>query len=1024
MSVCNDNIYKLDSLLNEFIIYLVAWYLLITIDKRINFFATIYSILLFPKEINLMNFYITAITLPIRKYLAFVLMFMAIGVSHQMYGTHIRAGEITIVRTNCNSLTFEITFTGYRDTGSNIIFGDGFMNFGDGSDQLLISSDLFSSTNVGNGIEKNVVTITHTFSAQGLYTISYRELNRNAGTLNIDNSVETPFYTESQIVIDGFIGCNQSPQLLISPVDEGCTQVAFFHNPGAFDPDGDSLSYEFTIPKQDRGVQVINYRDPNSNEAGLYPNGYNTANENGNGPPTFTINAATGDVIWDAPGAEGQYNIAFKIIEWRNIAGEWLEIGYVVRDMQILIEDCDNERPELDIPEDICVEAGTFIDESIIGTDPDNDQVKIEAFSQLFNGAANQPTFTPNPPSFNPVPATSQFQWQTACANVREQPYQVVFKITDSPPMGPKLVTFATWNITVVGPKPDLISATRDSREAVLNFTPYSCNLIGDPAKVQIWRRVASFAYTPDECETGLPENSGYELIDEIGTSASSYRDTNNGAGLAFGAQYCYRLIAVFPEPQGGESIVSDEMCIDPVEVSAPTITHVTIDRTDEDTGEITVSWRSPFELDLSVFTLPLSYRISRATGLSGGTLEEVAIISDTTYADQNLNTTDNAYHYTITAIDNLGIEIETSIEASSVRVEPTPQFEKIELNWSAEVPWSNAIQGQLHEVYRDNTDSGDPTLFVKIAEVETTQDGFRFLDEGQFNNTPLVNTQLYCYFITAKGSYGNPLIASPQINNSQIVCSQPSDTIPPCTTTLFIDELKCRPIGDLTDGDDIYPFDALPCDFADFENKLSWNEPGLCAEDIDHYDVYYKRDLNNEYVKVASVSDTVYTHSDLPSYAGCYVIKSVDRSGNESEFSNEVCKDNCPNYILPNVFTPNGDDKNDTFRAFSDLDLGGENGGIINIESKFCPRFVQSVEFQVFNRWGIEVFSYRSEEAILNGEPLSRKEAILIDWDGRSSTGKELSTGVYFYSAKVKFDALNPENKSRIIKGWVHLLR
>lgn len=975
---------------------------------------------------SLVNLIIRTI-LPIKKYLSFIVLLITVGISHEMYATHIRAGEITIKRSNCNSLTFEITFTGYRDTGSTIVFGDGFMDFGDGSDPLLIEDGQFTSTNAGNGIEKNVVTITHTFSAQGLYIIGYRELNRNAGTLNIDNSVETPFYTESQIIIDGFIGCNQSPELLIPPVDEGCTQSTFFHNPGAFDPDGDSLSYEFTIPKQDRGVNVSNYRDPNTDEPGLYPNGHSTGNEDGDGIPTFTINPTTGDVIWDAPGAEGQYNIAFRIIEWRNVAGTWEPIGYVTRDMQILIEDCDNERPELDIPEDICVEAGTLINETITGTDPDNDQVKIEVFSQLFNGSADEPIFTPNPgqDDFRPVPATSQFQWQTSCANVREQSYQVIFKITDNPDAGPNLVTFATWNITVVGAKPDLLSATRDGREADLNFTPYACNIAGDPVKVQIWRRVASFAYTPGECETGLPENSGYELIAEVGTSTSSYRDTNDGAGLAFGAQYCYRLIAVFPEPQGGESIVSDEMCVDPIEVSAPTITHVTVLDTDENNGRINVSWRSPFELDLSAFDLPLSYHVQRTSGFTGGAQEVVATISDTTFFDSGLNTTNNAYRYTITVFDDSGVEIAASVTASSVRIEPTPQFESIELNWKAEVPWSNAVQGQLHELYRDNVDATDPSLLVKIADIETTVDGFRYLDEGQFNNTPLVNTQLYCYYVIAKGSYGNPLIASPQLNTSQIICSQPSDSIPPCTTTLTIDELNCRPIGDLSEGvNENYLFDSLPCDFGDFKNILSWDDPGLCGADIDRYVIYFKRELENEYVKIDSVNTTEYVHDNLPSYAGCYRITSVDRSGNESEFSNEVCKDNCPNYVLPNVFTPNGDGKNDTFRAYSNLVLGGEGEGIVDIESKFCPRFVQSVEVHIYNRWGLEVFSYRSEDARLNGEALSREEAILIDWNGRDNSGGELSTGVYFYSAEVKFDAINPDNKSRVIKGWVQMLK
>ncbi|MBK7650935.1 MAG: hypothetical protein IPJ20_09570 [Flammeovirgaceae bacterium] len=42
--------------------------------------------------------------------------------------THLRAGEITLQRVSCTSLTFRITITVYTDTGSPIKFGDGELN--------------------------------------------------------------------------------------------------------------------------------------------------------------------------------------------------------------------------------------------------------------------------------------------------------------------------------------------------------------------------------------------------------------------------------------------------------------------------------------------------------------------------------------------------------------------------------------------------------------------------------------------------------------------------------------------------------------------------------------------------------------------------------------------------------------------------------------------------------------------------------------------------------------------------------
>ena len=58
-----------------------------------------------------------------------------------------------------------------------------------------------------------------------------------------------------------------------------------------------------------------------------------------------------GNLVWDAPKFAGEYNVAFIVEEWRfsELTGRYEQLGYVTRDMQIIVEDCDNERPELDI---------------------------------------------------------------------------------------------------------------------------------------------------------------------------------------------------------------------------------------------------------------------------------------------------------------------------------------------------------------------------------------------------------------------------------------------------------------------------------------------------------------------------------------------------------------------------------------------------------------------------------------------------------------------------------------------------
>jgi hypothetical protein len=164
-------------------------------------------------------------------------------------------------------------------------------------------------------------------------------------------------------------------------------------------------------------------------------------------------------------------------------------------------------------------------------------------------------------------------------------------------------------------------------------------------------------------------------------------------------------------------------------------------------------------------------------------------------------------------------------------------------------------------------------------------------------------------------------------------------------------------------------------------------------------------------------VRDTMYVDENLPSFARCYRIQAIDRSGNESELSEPICFDNCPYYELPNVFTPNSDDCNDLFSAFSNRNLGGETAApckVLPEDRARCARFVEKVFLRVYNRWGKEVFSYES----------GSERTIYIDWDGRGSDGGELAAGVYYYIAEVTFDTVDPSKQNQIIKSWVHLIR
>ena len=97
---------------------------------------------------------------------------------------------------------------------------------------------------------------------------------------------------------------------------------------------------------------------------------------------------------------------------------------------------------------------------------------------------------------------------------------------------------------------------------------------------------------------------------------------------------------------------------------------------------------------------------------------------------------------------------------------------------------------------------------------------------------------------------------------------------------------------------------------------------------------------------------------------------------------------------FVPNVFTPNGDGDNDEF--------------VVAFKS------MQSVDIQIFNRWGRKVHVWKSSN-IRNSEE-AQKEAV---WDGRIG-GRLASPGVYYYVVEAK----GRDGKAHNDHGFVHLFR
>jgi gliding motility-associated-like protein len=178
--------------------------------------------------------------------------------------------------------------------------------------------------------------------------------------------------------------------------------------------------------------------------------------------------------------------------------------------------------------------------------------------------------------------------------------------------------------------------------------------------------------------------------------------------------------------------------------------------------------------------------------------------------------------------------------------------------------------------------------------------------------------------------------------------------------------------------------------------NTLTWLAPSeVCGvEDVAGYRVYFSSDSLSGPTLIANVeSSTLLTldHTPDDGIVGCYYVTAVDGNGNESELSNQVCVVNCPIYDLPNVFTPNGDGRNDLF-----------------VPRGLC--FVERVDLQIFNRWGQLVF---------------QTEDPAINWDGNNLNGENLPAGTYFYKGLIFERRLSGTVISDTpVSGYIELVR
>lgn len=706
---------------------------------------------------------------------------IAIFLSIECNATHIRAGEITAKRVEGPSLTYRFSIVGYTDTGSGVNFGGGEMDFGDGTViNIEAGADFFTRLDIIDAEKQtavNVFEIEHTFQAPGSYLIRFYEKNRNAGVLNMANSVDTPFYVETRIRIDPFLGVNNTPTFLIPPMDEGVVGIRFIHNPGAFDVDGDSLSFKLVTPQQSKDQAVLDYASPNHPK--FYGTEFPIGNEAQNGPPKFEINNTTGDLVWDAPGTMGEYNVALVVEEWRKVSGKWYNLGYVMRDLQIIIEDSDNERPEVLVPDPVCIEAGETFSEIITATDKDGHQVKIRAYGGPFTFENNTATF-PDAQRYAEQPLNMTLGWQPSIDHVREKPYHLFFIAEDNPPLGPHLTDIKSFDIKVKAPSPGGFSLEiLDERKVRLDWNEYD---FMRAEKMLVWRKIKDSVETIDDCSINTPFNSGFELVAEVDSInyrdlngiqqfRTTYIDNNLEQGLSGGVEYCYVLQVKFEKPKGGSSFLSEELCVS-LPATTPMILNVDVLNTSKEEGEIYLKWTDPLDTDVDEHPAPYSYEVTRTEDFAGRVNPTITVNTDKKeFLDKQLNTKDNIYHYTVRMIDKNGKHISSSTSSSSIRLNQTAKKDRINLYWEANTSWGLRLnESAYHYIYRNHSDPTNPDKMILIDSVNVFTNGLKYTDVGSFNNSPLVEGTEYTYYVETHGGYGNQSFPQLLINKSQKV--------------------------------------------------------------------------------------------------------------------------------------------------------------------------------------------------------------------------------------------------------------
>ena len=282
----------------------------------------------------------------IYKYTLIFLLFLFS--TSQLFATHIQGMDLSF---KCNGgLSYTFTLNFYRDcagiapivkplflkSASNKYIAEAFFSQIDTPVDIspLCPKDRNLSTCNGGTLPGSQVwiyqvTVTLPYQAKD-WVFYYDDIARNPAITNIVNPGNTGIRVQDSLD-NTSNSCINSPIFSNPPVPYVCDGDPFTYNHGGYDSDGDSLAYQLVAPEDTTGLPVVYI-------PGL---SYDSVLIEKKGVPYY-LNPTTGQITFQPALGISQITVtAVRIYIYRN--GKC--IGYVTRDIEIIVQNCTNTPP-------------------------------------------------------------------------------------------------------------------------------------------------------------------------------------------------------------------------------------------------------------------------------------------------------------------------------------------------------------------------------------------------------------------------------------------------------------------------------------------------------------------------------------------------------------------------------------------------------------------------------------------------------------------------------------------------------